>query len=186
MFLSQTIKAIASAQRRLNHILHSYPMHPHPLQGNLWVMTPSPVFKAKHLAGQHHYLYFTNRKNRAQASSDCTCVWWFSNDTVLAPQLLSLPPKNPFSIPAVTIPVFHMHIHSDSCPSFCSIFDQIIFKCSENTLRLRPFFSVVYLLCPDTASWPRAAVSATQFIVLHSFCLILHNWVIHCISFSKA
>lgn len=97
MFLSQTIKAIASAQRRLNHILHSYPMHPHPLQGNLWVMTPSPVFKAKHLAGQHHYLYFTNRKNRAQASSDCTCVWWFSNDTVLAPQLLSLClPKIPF------------------------------------------------------------------------------------------
>lgn len=99
---------------------------------------------------------------------------------------LSLPLKNPFSIPAVTIPVFHMHIHSDSCPSFCSNFDQIIFKCSENTLRLRPFFSVAYLLCPDTASWPRAAVSATQFIVLHSFCLILHNWVIHCISFSKA
>lgn len=98
--------------------------------------------------------------------------------------------QNHFSIPAITInstiPVFHMHIHSDLCPSFYSKFEVSIYKCSKNTLRLRPFFCVVCLLCTDTASSPRAAVSAIQFIVLHSFCLILHNWIIHCISFSKA
>lgn len=36
--------------RKAKPYLHSCSMHPHILQGNLWGMTPSTVFKTKHLA----------------------------------------------------------------------------------------------------------------------------------------
>lgn len=161
-------------------------------------MTSSIVFKEKHLAEEVGITICTlptGRIGHRQVQIAHMC----DDSQMIQCLLLSLPfslfaSQNHFSIPAVTIkftiPVFHMHIHSDSCPSFYLKFDQSICKCSENTLRLAVlcvllFFCVVYLLCTDTASWPRAVVCAIQFIVLHSFCLILHNWVIHCISFNE-
>lgn len=160
-------------------------------------MTPSTVFKTKHLAEEVGIICTlpTGRTGHRQVQIAHVCddsqisalMLQYSACSSAFPSVSAS--KNHFSIPAITIkstiPVFHMHIHSDSCPFYLQ-FDQSICKCSENTLRLRPFLCVVYLLCTDAASWPRAAVSATQFIVLHSFCLILHNWVIHSISFSKA
>lgn len=145
-------------------------------------MTPSTVFKAKPLAAELDVtvcILPTGRAGHWQVWIAQVCGDFHMIKCLLPSLPFSLFAfQNHFSIPAITIkstiPVFHMHIHSDSCPSFYSKFHQSIYKCSKNTLRLRPF-CVVHLLGTDTASCPRAAVSATQFIVLHPFCLILHN-----------
>lgn len=168
-------------------------------------MIPSTIFRAKYLAEEVSVITSTLQTGRRRPrQGQITHVWgvlnWYFN---AKPQclLLNLPfslpaSQNHLSIPAIiiesSIPVFHMHIHSDSgrtCPSFYLQLAQNVHKCIASTLRQRPSFCFVHFLHTAAVSWPTAGVSALQCILLRSFCLILDNWVIHSIScnnFSKA
>lgn len=172
-------------------------MHPHPLQGNLWVITCSTVFKAKHLAEEisvtictlpiggtgHRQVQIALMFDDSQI--DALMLWYSACSSAFS---LSLPPK--ITLPYLQSPLNPLYLYF-ICTFTLIQAEHVLFTCSltkafANAVKTHWDWGHSSVLCIYCTSWPRAAVSAMQFIVLCSFCLILHNWVIHSINFSKA